>query len=372
MSHARSDLNEMQDMAYIDLDNLRSVLLDDDALRVRKLKRRHCGSLRVTSGKIVACDPMVQPDRQAFVRQVPSPGTFPVDVLHDDSHALAVLWLRERALCAAADLHWEAALLADEAVDELKEDEFFGYPVDAGLGCFMDADAASAMAERDASRAADPHFNYYDGVLSGEMGSESIANHYPLGPDTRNNIVIFRSGWGDGAYPSYWALDANDEPVALVTDFMIIEGGDARTDEDRRNEAYLASLSPAKLAALEMLSEAVSRGEAEPIRALLANGLASPNEIVPSSGETAISNAIRLNKTEALRALLGHGSCPGMPERLHDSKSRTYLEYARRFKKPVDPALIALLEQSQAVPAGKAPHKPTGRSAMGFLKKWFS
>jgi hypothetical protein len=144
----------MQDMAYIDLDNLRGVLLDDDALRVRKLMRRQCGNLRVTSGRIVACDPMVLPDRQAFVRHVPS---------------------------------------------------------------------------------------------------------------------------------------------------------------------------PARLAALEML---------------------------------------------------GDGYCPDMPEQLHGNKSRAYLEHARRLKKPVDAAPIALLEQSQAGLAaalpGEPPAGPIDRSAMGFLKKWFS
>jgi hypothetical protein len=225
---------------YIDEQNLLAVFLDDDALRQRKLRRRHAGQLNITSGRIVACDPMVQPDRAAFNRQVTLRGAAPVDVLLDDSHALAVLWLRNRNLIQSGQLRWEMAMVQDEDTQTLADDEFFGYPVDAGLGCFMDIDAARAMDEREAQYADDPHYNYYDNILDDEL-QDDIADHYPLGPGSANNIVVFRSGWGDGGYPSYWGLDESGDPVVLITDFMTIEGGDARSDQDKRSEAYVAA-----------------------------------------------------------------------------------------------------------------------------------
>jgi len=213
-------------MAYLDLENLRTVFLDDEALRVRRLQRQSCGSLQVTSGRIVACDPLVQPERPPFVRSVSGRGAFPAELLqHEGRHALAVLWLRDRRGLQPADLHWEPALLDGQSQNELGDDEFYGYPVDAGVGCFMDADCAAAIAEREARESsANPDYgSYYDDVLDEELGSKDMADHYPLGEGSANNVLIFSSGWGDGSYPSFWALDAAREPVALVTDFMTMQ-----------------------------------------------------------------------------------------------------------------------------------------------------
>jgi hypothetical protein len=351
-------------MPYLDIDNLQAVFLDDDALRARHLARLPCGPVQITSGRVVACDPLVQPERQPFARELQARGAFPVEVLHDKGrHALAVLWLRDRGSLRAADLNWQMALMEGESLEALGDDEFYGYPVDAGVGCFMDPDAAAAMAERDKREAADPDFiSYYDDVLEGEMGDANVVDHYPLGPGSASNMMIFRSGWGDGSYPSFWALDAAGEPVALVTDFMIMEGGDARDEDDKRSDAYKASLSPEKSAALDALGAAAVEGDVAAIKALLGAGLAQPNEIIPSFGESAITSAIRMNQIDALRVLLGAVQGLPMPPRLYRmDKDESYIDYARRLKKPRVEGLIELLEKA-AAPAAKP----------GFLKRLFS
>ncbi|WP_418128610.1 DUF4241 domain-containing protein [Variovorax sp. 375MFSha3.1] len=344
-------------MAYLDLENLRTVFLDDEALRVRRLQRQSCGSLQVTSGRIVACDPLVQPERPPFVRSVSGRGAFPAELLqHEGRHALAVLWLRDRRGLQPADLHWEPALLDGQSQNELGDDEFYGYPVDAGVGCFMDADCAAAIAEREARESsANPDYgSYYDDVLDEELGSKDMADHYPLGEGSANNVLIFSSGWGDGSYPSFWALDAAREPVALVTDFMTMQGGDARSEDDKRDDAYLASLSPERLAALEALGAAAIKGDAAAIRPLLDGGLAGANDIVPSLGETALFSAIRMNQLEALRVLLGSAPCPAMPEHLRiEGKAESYSAFARWLKKPRVPGLVELLEQAEAAAAAE-------------------
>lgn len=357
-------------MAYLDLDNLRTIFLDEEALRVRRLQRQPCGSLHVTSGRIVACDPLVQPERQPFVRSVSGRGAFAAEVLeHEGRHALAVLWLRERGGLQPANLRWEPALLDGQSQDDLGDDEFYGYPVDAGVGCFMDADCAAAIAEREAreSSANPDYVSYYDDVLDEELGSKDMANHYPLGEGSANNVLIFSSGWGDGSYPSFWALDAAGEPVALVTDFMTMHGGDARSEDDKRDDAYAASLSPERLAALEALGAAAIKGDAAVIRSLLDGGLAGPNDIIPSLGETALLSAIRMNQLEALRVLLGTAPCPAMPEQLRiEGEAESYLAFARWLRKPRVPGLVELLEQSEAV----APAEPA--AGKSFLKRLFS
>lgn len=369
-------------MAYLDLDNLHTVFLDDEALRVRRLQRQPCGMLQVTSGRIVACDPLVQPERVPFARNVAGRGAFPAEVLqHEGRHALAVLWLRERAAVQSAGLQWVPALLEGQSQDELGDDEFYGYPVDAGVGCFMDADCAAAIAEREARESsANPDYaSYYDDVLDTELGAQDMADHYPLGEGSANNVLIFSSGWGDGSYPSFWALDATGEPVALVTDFMTMQGGDARSEEDKRDDAYAASLSPERLAALEALGGAAVAGDVAAIRSVLDGGLAGANDIIPSLGETALASAIRMNRLDALRVLLGARPCPAMPEQLRiEGKAESYLAYARWLKKPRVPGLVELLEQSEvagsagADPAPSSPPTPTPAAAKSFWKRLFS
>jgi hypothetical protein len=351
-------------MPYLDIDNLHAIFQEDEALRAHHLQRQPCGTLNITSGRVVACDPLVQPERQPFARELQARGAFPVETLHDNGRiALAVLWLRERAEVRAADLRWEMALIEGDLPDTLGADEFFGYPVDAGVGCFMDADAATAMAERDRREAENPDYvSYYDDVISAEMSDADTADHWPLGPGSANNTVIFRSGWGDGSYPSFWALDAAGEPVALVTDFMTITGGDARDENDKRGDAYKASLSPEKLAALEALGAAAVSGDTAAIGPLLAAGVAGVNEIVPSLGETALMSAIRMNRLDALRVLLGGVSGLPMPPQLYTvDEEESYLAYARRLKKPRVEGMVDLLEKA-SVPAAKP----------GLLKRLFS
>lgn len=351
-------------MAYLDNDNLQALFLDDAALAARHLQRKRCGALNITSGRVVACDALVQPERAPFALNVQARGRFDVELLHDKGrNALAVMWLRDRASLVAGDLKWALALLEGEYPEDLGDDEFFGYPVDAGVGCFMDADTPPAMAERDAKESADPDYvSYFDNVIDAEMGDDRSVDHYPLGAGSANNVVIFSAGWGDGTYPSFWAFDAAGEPVALVTDFMTIKGGDARDEDDKRGDAYKASLSPEKLAALEALGAAATGGDAAAIAPLLAAGLAGTNEIVPSLGETAIMSAIRTNHLDALRALLASTQGLPMPPRFYSiDKDQSYLDYARRLKKPRVEGMIELLEQA----AAPEPRK-------GLLKRLFS
>ncbi len=39
-------------------------------------------------------------------------------------------------------IEWELATRAGQETKQLKEDEFFGYGVNTGMGCFMDVEAA--------------------------------------------------------------------------------------------------------------------------------------------------------------------------------------------------------------------------------------
>ncbi len=192
------------------------------------LEVRTVGELFVSSGQIVACDPLVCPETKPFTRTVPI-GSHPVTVSiarfpdGDERIGCAMLKWNDSPVT-----DWEPALLPGQDPTKLKTDEFFAYPVDAGLGCFMDQDAAMLLIRRmDELRDKDSDSNYFDDVLEAELNvnykhTRDWTNHHPV-PDRPHNVIIFSSGDGDGRYPSFFGM-ASGAATCLVTDFCILPG----------------------------------------------------------------------------------------------------------------------------------------------------
>jgi Protein of unknown function (DUF4241) len=196
----------------------------DDLTRIEVCK------LRVTSGQIVVCDPLVNPERPALKRTVP-PGTYPIEVFVSDYaqdaeyNTVAVAVLR---LAPDTVTHLEMATVGDQNLETLDEDEFFGYSVDAGMGCFMDTDAQKLLLH--ASEALDEQLgedsiSYYDDMIEPEMTANGQLSWLEHHPDKNNplNVAMFQSGHGDGVYPSFWGLNSSGEAVCLITDFQVLE-----------------------------------------------------------------------------------------------------------------------------------------------------
>lgn len=195
----------------------------------RKIKTIDMGELVVPTGEIVVADPLVTPDRPALRRKVKS-GRYPVTLFESDQRvALAAL-----RFAPGAPVKWELATVPGQHMADLKDGEIFGYPVDAGLGSFMDKAAYARMLDREAlaiEKANSADINYYDDVLAPELAANGdlYVMHKPI-PEDDINIAIFSSGWGDGFYPSFWGLDAAGEPVVLLTDFGFLENAGAPRD----------------------------------------------------------------------------------------------------------------------------------------------
>lgn len=182
--------------------------------------------LHVPSGRIVAADPLVNMERPAFARRTPV-GTFPVFLYVEQEYdriCCAEIRFSEEKIAA-----WEMALLSEQDIEELKVGEIYGYPVDAGLGCFMDEESAQQLRKHErqlAERLGEEYDNYYDDFLSELLeGDEAVSSDYctivPF-PDQPHNVAVFRSGWGDGYYASYFALNAEGQVVRLITDFACL------------------------------------------------------------------------------------------------------------------------------------------------------
>ncbi|WP_224929307.1 DUF4241 domain-containing protein [Bacillus safensis] len=98
--------------------------------------------MEITSGHIVACDPFVSEGDQSFTRKV-TLGKYSILLVvkrlesGDERVAYTMIkFTNEQAI------EWELATRAGQELNQLKEDELFGYGVNTGMGCFMDAEAA--------------------------------------------------------------------------------------------------------------------------------------------------------------------------------------------------------------------------------------
>ncbi len=203
--------------------------------------------LVVTSGRVVACDPLVfLTGADPFAREVPS-GKHEVRVGELGGRtAYAILRFGKGKVS-----RWEVARCPGEEDVE----GWPGYGVESGLGCFVDYDVvrqraadeedeskriAAKMAAEGADEDDPPAYQEAHAQSRAERGDDPLAGlERALGDEPliaaeigAANLVAFRTGLGDGVYASFWGLGAKGKPLALVTDFGVLaRGGAGDTDE---------------------------------------------------------------------------------------------------------------------------------------------
>ena len=198
------------------------------------LKLQQFGELNIPTGKIIVGDPMISIyDKDPFKREV-LPGKYPVIACiaktgeSGDRYAVVKLEIsKNRAV------KWELALTAKQHLEDLKGDETFGFPVDAGLGCFVDVQTRDLFNQYDeAFTKKNKNWNIYTEVLAAEFKKNAIDQNDPndagnwvnfyLPNKPALNIIMFSSGYGDGYYSSYWGLDDKGQVCSLVIDFGVL------------------------------------------------------------------------------------------------------------------------------------------------------
>jgi hypothetical protein len=185
------------------------------------------GMLFLSSGNVVACDPLTSPEMKPFAKTV-QPGKYAVNLYSDPGEggiAYAELKISDEHV-----VKWEMAVKEGQDITTLKEGEIFGYPVDTGLGSFMGADTAKLIDKHDRElqqKLGDKYVSYYDDYFEDLMDSEETGDNFIAQPypELENNFAVFTSGYGDGFYATYVGLDKNDLPVKFITEFVSIEEG---------------------------------------------------------------------------------------------------------------------------------------------------
>lgn len=183
-----------------------------------KFHTHDMGKLKVTEGKIIACDPFLYNEDPAFDATFPV-GEFPVELaiakVNDDERvAFARIKFSDEAPAT-----WQMAIIPGQDLSTLNEGEIFGYPVDAGTGMFIDGTAGKTL---EALMGDD-----YGGDMMEEMEKtyKDTWSHL-LKEQDGHTIALFSSGWGDGYYASFIGTDANGNICRLVTDFFGLMGAE--------------------------------------------------------------------------------------------------------------------------------------------------
>ncbi|MGC4861042.1 DUF4241 domain-containing protein [Micromonospora sp. NRRL B-16802] len=178
------------------------------------LSVHQAGELRLTSGRLVAADPSsLEFDAEPFTVSVPA-GAYPVSIslatfLDDPGHS--------RVCAARLDVNdrptvrWELALRDGQEPIDLGHREFFGFGVDAGMACFVDADARERMKDV---------WLTLDGLID--------PRHRTIDSGA---MVVWSSGWGDGAYPTWIGYDATESVTCFVADMLLFP-----TDNDEDDD----------------------------------------------------------------------------------------------------------------------------------------
>ncbi|MFJ1745859.1 DUF4241 domain-containing protein [Streptomyces sp. NPDC088116] len=183
--------------------------------------------LSLPSGRVVAMEPAYfgedDPAELAFTEQV-RPGTYPVvlimvDMIGPDGEdqgntrvAGARLEIRDEPVAT-----WELAVTPGDDLDDLEDDELFGYPVDSGTGCFVDARTVEALGEDE---------DFAEEVLSARFDRDPrIPATDPITMsvgDDDHALVAFSTGWGDGSYSTWIGRTAGGDVACFLTDFEVL------------------------------------------------------------------------------------------------------------------------------------------------------
>ena len=184
-----------------------------------QIEKVEAGKLKLATGKIIATDPILMYDDQCYAKHA-APGTYPVYIYNGKIEKRKTQTvLAELRFSDNIPAKWEMALLKGENSSGFGSDEFMGYEVENGLGCFMDEHVMDILDVMDEEELESYEKNIKDTIRKSDQTWANIV----IDEKTKSNIVVFTSGWNAGIFPTYYGFDKNNKLAKIVTDFMVIE-----------------------------------------------------------------------------------------------------------------------------------------------------
>jgi len=172
------------------------------------------GTIKLPSGRLIACDPiLVEEYGIPFTQQFPT-GEFPVQL------SIARQGPEERIAFARIKFSdepvakWEFALLKDQEPLPVGGKKKHGFVVDGGLGIFADAEAIKSLNTAAMQSLSDTVYREMDKHTHYDW-------RYNIHESGSHNLAMFSTGFGDGVYSTYIGFDAGGKPCRLLTDMAI-------------------------------------------------------------------------------------------------------------------------------------------------------
>ncbi|MCF2217988.1 DUF4241 domain-containing protein [Chryseobacterium sp. PS-8] len=184
------------------------------------------GKIYLSSGKLVACDPLITNDMKPFSITFPK-GDFSV-LLHKERESNCVAYA-EIIFSQSEITDWKLATTEGQNIKDLEEGEVFGYPVESGMGCFMDVDTQNNLNDLEQrlyhSKGVDfmgIYEEFFHEYFFDEKGAIDQFAFLKPSENHPGTIFAFETGYGEGFYASYIGFDKNNNPVKIVTEFIEI------------------------------------------------------------------------------------------------------------------------------------------------------
>lgn len=183
-------------------------------------------SIHLSTGRLVACDPLITKDMPAFETKFPT-GDFPVHIYKErESNCVAYV---DITFSDKTPVSWQLATVAGQSMADLQNGEVFGYPVESGMGCFMDVAAQECLNHLEKTlfhRKGADFMGIYEEFFHEHFFDENgaIDQFAALKPNSEQpaNILAFETGYGEGFFASYIGSDAEGLQVKIVTEFIEI------------------------------------------------------------------------------------------------------------------------------------------------------
>lgn len=193
------------------------------------------GDLHLPTGRIVACDPMTElEDAKPYMQTVP-PGVYPVQacVIPSEEHGDRYACVHVR-ISDAKPLRYECGMTGTEKIDEpIEPGDFYGFGVDAGVGCVTDArtrDEAVAYTAKlvDAGDLEEWETPFEEALAENAKAHPKYQTEYGdwvnwTVPGTDDDVIVTTSGWGDGYYATYFAYAEDGTVCGLYVPYILIE-----------------------------------------------------------------------------------------------------------------------------------------------------
>lgn len=201
-------------------------LFNKDFVENPLIESFEAGNLILTSGKLVASDPLITSEMPAFTTTFPV-GEFPV-LVHKEIESNCIAYA-EIVFSSDEITTWELATSEGQHLTDLEEGEIYGFPVESGMGCLMDFETQenlNLLEQHLFKRKGDDFTGIYEEFFHEHFFQEEGAvNQYAfLKPheEKPGNLFAFETGYGEGFYASYIGFDKNNVPVKVVSEFVEI------------------------------------------------------------------------------------------------------------------------------------------------------